>query len=49
MLRTREEFFSLKLSYDGDRLELAVLDGKELELLDLPDEKGNQSWREIQD
>ena len=33
-------FFSLKLSYDGDRLTEAVLNGRTLELLDVLDERG---------
>lgn len=32
LLREENPFFSLKLSYCGDRLEQAVLDGKELEI-----------------
>lgn len=34
-------FFSLKLSYNGDRLKEAVLDGRRLELFDIRDEAGN--------
>ena len=34
-------FFSLKLSYDGDRLTEAVLDGKPMELLELRREDGS--------
>lgn len=34
-------FFSLKLSYSGDRLKEAVLDGRRLELFDIRDEAGN--------
>lgn len=40
LLRTQEDFFSLKLSYQGDRLAAAVLDGRPLELFDLLDEDG---------
>lgn len=36
-------FFSLKLSYKGERLEQAVLNGKELELLDVLDETGQKN------
>lgn len=32
LLEEREEFFSLKLCYEGDKLVQAVLDGKELEV-----------------
>ncbi|MDE7297878.1 MAG: NUDIX domain-containing protein [Lachnospiraceae bacterium] len=40
LLRTREEFFSLKLWYRGDALVEAALDGRKLELFDLLDENG---------
>ncbi len=32
LLEEREEFFSLKLCYEGDRLVMAVLDGKGLDI-----------------
>lgn len=42
LIRKDVPFFSLKLCYDKDgHWKQAVLDGKELELLDLCDEKGN--------
>lgn len=41
LLNENAPFFSMKLSYDGDRLVYASLDGKELELLDVVDENGN--------
>lgn len=34
-------FFSLKLSYQGNRLVYAALDGRELELFDVRDQEGN--------
>lgn len=40
LLNEDAPFFSLKLSYRGDRLEEAVLEGKALELFDLLDEEG---------
>lgn len=40
LLRTREEFFSLKLSYQDDILVQAALDGRELELFDVLDKQG---------
>lgn len=42
LLRRDVPFFSLKLCYDrGDRLKSAALDGREMELFDLCDEKGS--------
>ena len=41
LLNEDATFFSMKLSYEGDRLVFASLDGKELELLDVVDEAGN--------
>lgn len=42
LLEERQEFFSLKLVYDGgDGLVYAALDGKPMELLDVLDENGN--------
>lgn len=35
LLEERETFFSLKLSYEGDRLVQCVLDGQDLELIDI--------------
>ena len=40
LLAGKAPFFSLKLRYEGDRLEEAVLDGRSLELLDQVDEDG---------
>lgn len=40
LLDEREEYFDLKLVYEGDRLTEAVLDGKALELFDICDEEG---------
>ncbi len=40
LLRKRADFFSLKLSYTGDRLTAAALDGKPMELLDIRDAQG---------
>lgn len=45
LLRTREEFFSLKLMYQGDALTGAALDGRELELFELVDENGLPTGR----
>lgn len=41
LLNEDAPFFSMKLSYEGDRLVYASLEGKELELLDVLDEEGN--------
>ncbi len=38
-------FFSLKLSYRGDRLCQAVLEGKPMELFDIRDPEGNITGR----
>lgn len=44
LLEAGEPFFSLKLVYaEGDILRKAVLNGKELELFDVLDEKGNRT------
>ncbi|WP_215699708.1 NUDIX domain-containing protein [Clostridium sp. MCC353] len=45
LLKEEAPFFSLKLRYEGDRLMEAVLDGKELELLEELDEEGNKTGR----
>ncbi|MCM1495398.1 MAG: NUDIX domain-containing protein [Bacteroides sp.] len=41
LLETGHPFFSLKLDYAGERLERAVLDGTEMELLDIRREDGS--------
>ncbi len=41
LLNEDAPFFSMKLSYDGDRLVYADLNGRQLELLDVLDEEGN--------
>lgn len=41
LLAEEHPFFSLKLSYDGDRLIEAVLDGRPMELLDVRKEDGS--------
>ncbi len=41
LLETGHPFFSLKLDYVGERLERAVLDGKEMELFDIRKEDGS--------
>lgn len=41
LLRTKEEFFSLKFIYKDDILMQAIMDGEPMELFDLLDEKGN--------
>ena len=41
LLNEGRPFFSLKLSYRGDRLVYAALDGRELELFDVRDPEGN--------
>lgn len=41
LLRTKKEFFSLKLIYKDDILMQAVMDGRPMELFDLLDEQGN--------
>lgn len=41
LLETGHPFFSLKLDYIGERLERAVLDGKEMELFDIRKEDGS--------
>lgn len=43
LLTNDAPFFSLKLHYRGDRLEEAVLDGKQMELLDVLDDSGEVS------
>lgn len=43
LLIRKEPFFSLKLVYQGDRLEQAVLNGKKMELLDVLDESGQKT------
>lgn len=41
LLEINHPFFSLKLDYRGERLERAVLDGKEMELFDIRKEDGS--------
>ncbi len=41
LIEEEAPFFSLKLSYQGDRLSEAVLDGRPLELFDVRDEAGH--------
>ena len=41
LMQTNTNFFSLKLVYDHKTLKQAILNGKEMELLDLCDEEGN--------
>ena len=41
LLEEDAPFFSLKLSYEGDQLREAVLDGRPMELFDVRDEQGN--------
>ncbi|MCD7909782.1 MAG: NUDIX domain-containing protein [Clostridium sp.] len=41
LLNEKRPFFSLKLSYRGNRLIYAALDGRELELFDVRDSEGN--------
>ena len=43
LLMRKEPFFSLKLAYVGNRLERAVLNGTDMELLDILDENGNRT------
>lgn len=43
LLMKNEPFFSLKLSYVGNRLESAALNGAPMELLDALDENGNRT------
>ena len=43
LLMRKEPFFSLKLAYVGNRLERAVLNGTDMELLDIMDENGNRT------
>lgn len=45
LLNENRPFFSLKLSYRGDRLMEAVLEGKKMELFDIRDEEGNATGR----
>ncbi len=41
LMNEGRSFFSLKLSYQGNRLVYAALDGRELELFDVRDQEGN--------
>lgn len=43
LLRKRKDFFSLKLSYTGDRLCGAALDGRPMELIDVRDAQGQKT------
>lgn len=45
LLNENAPFFSLKLSYRGDRLCQAVLEGKPMELIDIRDPEGNITGR----
>lgn len=45
LLEEREDVFSLKLTYNGDVLKQAVLDGNEMELFDIVDESGEPTGR----
>lgn len=45
LLNDDAPFFSLKLSYDGDCLREAALDGKQMELFDILDEDGRKTGR----
>lgn len=45
LLNEESPFFSLKLSYEGDRLREASLEGKPMELFDIRDEEGKVTGR----